>query len=371
MGIINLKDKNLYYIGGVVRDELLSRENFDIDLTYLGNAIEFAKNLPKAEIIQINEPFGTVKIKLYDKETDIASTRSEIYPQKGHLPVVDNIGCSLKEDILRRDFTINALAKSTLTGEIIDYTGGIDDIKTKTLRVLHDNSFIDDPTRIVRGLKFSVRFGFELDEHTKKLQDEYLSNINYDMSYKRLKKELIETFNLNSQTVFEKFVNEGIYKLIAPCNFTLPGVNIEKLISKYKPEILWIIYVGLLPDISNLPLTKQEKKIVDDFKNCTLTLPLSQKAREEDISDFEIYKTFEGVNLESIIMFATVNPEIVKHYLDNLRNIKIEITGKDLQEIGIPPSSKYSEIFDYVLKEKLKNPALTKAQEIKIAKKYL
>ncbi len=362
MSIINLKDKNLYYIGGVVRDELLDRKSFDIDITYVGNAIEFAKTIPDAEIIQINEPFGTVRIKLAGQEIDIASTRCETYPQKGHLPVVGDIGCSLKEDILRRDFTINALAKSTLTGEIIDYTGGIDDIKTKTLKVLHDNSFIDDPTRIVRGLKFSVRFGFEFDEHTKKLQDNYLSNINYDMSYKRLKKELVETFNLNSWTAFEKFVNEGIYKLIAPCNFTLPEVNIENLITKYKPEILWIIYVGLLPDISNLPLTKQEKKIVDDFHS------LIGKSTN---SDFEIYKNFEGVNLESIIMFATVNPEIVKHYLDNLRNIKIEITGKDLQEIGIPPSSKYSEIFDYVLKEKLKNPALTKAQEIEIAKKYL
>ncbi len=369
MSIINLKDKNLYFIGGVVRDELLGRESFDVDITYVGDAIEFAKTIPNAEILQINKPFGTVRIKLDGQEIDIASTRCENYPQKGHLPVVNNIGCSLKEDILRRDFTINALAKSTLTGEIIDYTGGIDDIKTKTLRVLHDNSFIDDPTRIIRALKFSVRFGFELDEHTKQLQDEYLNDINYNISYKRLKKELIETFNLNSQLAFEKFVNEGIYKLIAPCNFTLPGINLEKLISKYKPDTPWIIYIGLLPDISNLPLTKNEKKFVDDFKNCTLTL--SQKAREEGISDFVIYKAFEGVNLESIIMFATINPEIATRYLDNLRHIKLEITGKDLLYIGIPPSSKYSKIFDYVLKEKIKNPALTKAQEIEIAKKYL
>lgn len=362
MSIINLKDKNLYFIGGVVRDELLGRESFDVDITYVGDAIEFAKTIPNAEILQINKPFGTVRIKLDGQEIDIASTRCETYPQKGHLPVVNNIGCSLKEDILRRDFTINALAKSTLTGEIIDYTGGINDIKNKTLRVLHNDSFIDDPTRIIRALKFSVRFGFELDEHTKQLQDEYLNDINYNISYKRLKKELIETFNLNSQLAFEKFVNEGIYKLIAPCNFTLPGVNLEKLISKYKPEILWIIYIGLLPDISNLPLTKNEKKFVDDFH------ALIGKSTN---SDFEIYKAFEGVNLESILMFATINPEIATRYLNNLRHIKLEISGKDLQILGIPPSSKYSEIFDRLLKEKIKNPALTKAQEIDIAKKYL
>ena len=125
MNIINLHDKNLYYIGGVVRDELLGKESFDIDLTYEGDAVEFAKNINGVQIKQINKDFGTVRI-LYDgKEIDIASTRNEIYPHKGHLPEVFDIGCSLRDDVLRRDFTINALAKSTMTGEIKDFTGGL------------------------------------------------------------------------------------------------------------------------------------------------------------------------------------------------------------------------------------------------------
>lgn len=361
MNIINLKDKNLFYIGGVVRDEILNKESFDIDLTYHGNAIEFARTIPDAEIIQINEPFGTVKIKLYDEIIDIASTRCEIYPQKGHLPVVKNIGCDLKDDLLRRDFTINALAKSTLTGEIIDFTGGLDDLKNKTLRILHNNSFIDDPTRILRALKFAVRFNFELDSHSKYLQEKYLKNINYDMSYKRLKKELIETFNLNSQIAFEKFIKDGIYKLISPENFELPQINLEKLITKYKPENIWLIYVGLLPDILNLPLTKLEKKIVDDFKM------LKEKIFE---NHFELYKTFEQLNLESILMYSTVDLQAVKNYLDTLQHIKIELTGKDLQELGIKPSKKYQECFDFVLKTKLLNPKITKTEEINLAKNF-
>ena len=108
-----------------------------------------------------------------------------------------------------------------------------EDLKNKKLRVLHDESFIDDPTRIIRGLKFSVRFGFELDEHTRKLQQDYLANINYDMSYKRVKKELIETFNLNSQKAFEKFINENIYKLVTQNKVEMPKVNIESLINYY------------------------------------------------------------------------------------------------------------------------------------------
>lgn len=362
MKIINLQDKNLFFIGGVVRDELLGKESFDVDLTYVGNAIEYAKTIPDVQIVQINEPFGTVRIKLNNEEIDIASTRVETYPQKGHLPCVCGIGCPLKDDIMRRDFTVNALAKSTLTGEIVDYTGGLDDIKNKILRVLHDESFVDDPTRIVRSLKFSIRFGFELDENTKKLQDEYLKNINYDMSYKRLKKELVETFNLNSQAAFEKFINEGIYKLVSAKSFELPKVNFEHLIREFNPENIWIIYVGLLPDISALPLTKVEKKIVDDFNKL--------KNNKSFDSDFEICKVFEGLNLETIIMYCSINKDIVEKYLHKLRYIKIETTGKDLVEMGINPSSKYQQCFDFILEHKLKNPELNKVQEVELAKRF-
>lgn len=358
---MNIRDKNLYFIGGVVRDEILGKASFDVDLTYVGDAIEFAKGLDDVEILQINEPFGTVKIKAEGEEIDIASTRSEIYPQKGHLPVVEKIACSLKEDVLRRDFTINALAKSTLTGEIVDYTGGLKDIESKTLRVLHDESFIDDPTRIIRGLKFAVRFGFELDEHTKKLQEDYLANINYDMSKKRVKKELEETFNLNRQEAFDRFINQKIYKLLTSQDFDFPEVNFENLINKYKPENVWIIYVGQIPDIENLPLTKQEKKIVECYR---------QLIEKSYSTDFEIYKNFKDVPVESVIMFATKDYNSVVKYLDNLRYIKPQISGKTLIEHGIEPSDKFGQCFDYIVEQKLKKQNMTFQEEIELAKNF-
>ena len=186
---MKIKDKKLYYVGGVVRDQLLGLDSRDVDYCYEGNAIVFAKGL---NVIKENSDFGTVRVLMHDKYIDIASTRTEFYPKSGHLPEIDKIGCSLAEDLKRRDFTINALAKNTFTDEIIDFFGGINDIKNKKLKVLHDNSFIDDPTRIVRGLKFAIRFNFELDEYTQNLQNKYLENINYDMSYHRIKKELKE-----------------------------------------------------------------------------------------------------------------------------------------------------------------------------------
>lgn len=406
MNIININDTSnkLFYIGGVVRDELLNKQSIDIDITYVGNAIEYCSKF--GEVIQINPDFGTVRVKIPSSPhreianfvpstgsghnvseelnnviVDFASTRSETYPKKGHLPVVEKIGCSLKEDVLRRDFTINALAKSITTGEIVDYVGGLKDLKNKKLRVLHDNSFIDDPTRIIRGLKFAMRFNFELEEHTKKLQDEYLKNINYDMSYKRIKKELIETFNTplsnitkeyKKQRTFEKFINDKIYKLVTPNDIEIPSTNIEELIEKYcldidchvanaprNDEHIWLVYVGVLKDLSRLPLTKIEQKILDDVPQNILN------------SDFELYKTFENAKIETILLYAILKDQKgAKHYLDNLRNIKISINGKDLQNLGISPSPQYQEIFDEVLKAKLQNPKMTKEDELKIAKSY-
>lgn len=376
MNIININDNKLYYVGGVVRDELLGVESLDTDLVYEGNAIEFAKNLTSlpscehplqqetgkfpVEILQINEPFGTVRVKIDGREVDIASTREEIYERKGHLPTVTKIGCPLEDDVKRRDFTINSLYKSVSTGEIVDLTGGLEDLKNKTLRVLHNESFIDDPTRIIRALKFAVRFGFKLDKQTKKLQDNYLKNINYDMCYKRIKKELIETFNLNSQKAFEKFIKEGIYKLVTEKKVSFPRVNIEKLIKRYSVENIWLVYAGILGDLSRLPLTKTEQKILDDYNSIG-------KLK----NDFEIYRAFEKVQPETVILYAVLKDEkAALKYLDKLSAVKISINGKDLQEIGITPSPKYQEIFDCILREKLKNPNLSKNDEIKIARNY-
>ena len=368
MSTPKIKDDSnkLFYIGGVVRDELLGKKSFDIDITYVGNALEYCKKF--GQIIRENPDFKTVRVKV-DKQftsdnkeviVDFASTRSESYPKKGHLPVIDKIGCSLKEDVSRRDFTVNALAKSVKTGEIVDYTGGLKDLKNKKLRVLHPESFIDDPTRIIRGLKFAVRFGFELEEHTKNLQDEYLKNINYDMSYKRLKKELTETFNLNSQYAYEKFISDNIYKLVTPNEIHLTNVNIEELINKYNVENVWLVYVGTLRDLSRLPLTKQEQKILDDVPKTVLQ------------TDFELYKAFENTNIESVLLYAILyDRKGAIKYLDNLRKIKLEITGYDLQNLGIKPSKKYGEIFDELLKSKLQNPDMTKKDEIEFVKNLM
>lgn len=283
---MTLKDEKLYYVGGVVRDEILNRPSVDVDYCYEGNAIEFAQ---KFDIIRTNLDFGTVKVRYEDKDIDIASTRKEIYPRKGHLPKVLQIGCSLEEDLKRRDFTINALAKRTTDGEIIDLYNGKKDLENKVLRVLHEESFIDDPTRIIRGLKFTVRFGFKLDEGTKRLQEEYLSNINYDMCYHRLKKELVETFNLNREEAYRGFVNSGMYKLLGE-NQEKPKLDysFEKIINSYPCKHVWLMYLFMF-DLSNLELTRAEKRVLEWFERLKTEKP-TNNTPYESILMHKIYK---------------------------------------------------------------------------------
>ncbi len=276
-----MKDKNLYFVGGIVRDEILGAASFDTDYCYEGDAISFARS-KGFNILRENPAFGTVRIEKDGKEIDIASTRVETYPKKGHLPKVEKIGCSLKEDVLRRDFTINSLYKRTTDGEVIDFTGkGLNDIKEGRITVLHDESFVDDPTRIIRALKFSVRFGFELDERTRQLQTEYLDNINYDMSYHRVKKELVETFNLNKYKAYERFISENIYKLL--------GENQESCILSDKVEQFDVIYPWLkymaFFNLEKFELTRVEKRILEWAERLKTEAPNNNTPEESIIID--------------------------------------------------------------------------------------
>lgn len=399
----NLK---IFLIGGLVRDLLLhsrviasnaKQSNkindlklgcnisfLDIDITIEGDAIEFAnilKNEAGAKIESIHADFGTAKIKINNQEIDLASTRCETYPKKGHLPQVEKFGCSLKEDVSRRDFTINSIALS-LNQEnfcgIIDYTNGLDDLKNKMVKILHDKSFIDDPTRIIRALKYSTRFNFELDEKTQRLQEEYLSNINYDMCYKRLKNELKKTLNTTNTTYFEKFVSQNIYKLITPkCHAELDSASFQlgimdkfqNILKKTMPKNPWLVYLGLIlineneEILEKLELTKAEKQIILDAK---IILEKNPK------TDFEIYKTFKDVALESIAIYGLICDENkVLHYIKNLKNIKLEITGDDIIDLGFKPSKKFTKLFDFLLEEKIKNPKLTKEAELQLAKIHM
>lgn len=362
----------LYLIGGIVRDLLLKQKNLDIDITIEGDAIEFAKILERefnAKISSLHKDFGTAKVNINGKDIDFASTRCEIYPMKGHLPVVQKTNCYLKDDVFRRDFTINSLAIS-LNQEnfayLIDYVNGFEDLKNRKIRILHDKSFIDDPTRIIRALKYSTRLNFELEENTLKLQEEYLKHVNYDMCNKRVKQELKKTFDSCIPGTFDKFIDQKIYQLVTKNLFKKPSLNIEELVNIYVPKHPWLVYLGIIgidENLDKLELTKYEKQVIDNAKQLISFTPEN---------DFEIYKAFCNQKLETLLILAILGKEKdVRNYLDNLQEIKLSISGADLVKLGFKPSKSFGEAFDYALKEKLKNPKMKKSEELESVKSFL
>lgn len=389
--IANKNNINIYLVGGLVRDLLLDVNVFDVDILIEYDAIKFAKliieNSIKATIIKINDGLKTVRLKMNDIEFDIASTRSESYPKAGHLPIIDSYACSIQEDLARRDFSINSLAISLNKDRYfhtIDIFNGISDLKSGELKILHENSFKDDPTRILRAFKFRLRFNnLSLDPHTFSLQENYLNNItDYDICSSRLKSELIEIFNMNNMKSFSIFINEQIYKLFFDTfdykyssNIFQKLNNIPEIIEKYLAKTkdknnLWLIYFALLlkPDYSNLKLnlsfTKNEKRILEQA--FFLILNKKKFSFEDNFdNDFSIYTFFQAKYIEAILIYYFITDDKnALYYLDNLYNIKIQTTGKTLVELGLKPGKDFQYIFQNLLRLKISNPSLTSEEEI-------
>lgn len=158
----------VYLVGGAVRDLLLGRGRADVDLVVEGEPERLAAELGLAPHAN-HERFGTLKVELDGHEADIATARSERYPEPGALPVIA-AGARLEDDLARRDFTVNAMALP-LRGEpeLVDPHGGVADLEAGLLRVLHPASFVDDPTRAIRAARYAARLGLELEAETEQL----------------------------------------------------------------------------------------------------------------------------------------------------------------------------------------------------------
>ena len=372
---------NVYLVGGVVRDLILNKKIMDVDILCDFDATILAKKLCDNNIFkiqEIKEEFKTAKIVVNRMCFDVATTRCEIYPKSGCLPQITKTGVGLCDDAIRRDFTINTLVLSLNRDnflEIIDPTNkGLLDIKNKTLKILHNKSFIDDPTRILRMIKFMFRFDFKPDASTFKLMNEYLKNPNYDICYYRIKSEFMQTFNLNKIEVLDYFIENQIYKLfIKNINKNIDTIKTQNIINKYKSQIkqIYSIYMGIIADnedYKTLPFdfTAYEKKTFNDI------IKLSENKTYNKDDNYEIYNLFKDKNIESIIIYyLKTNDNNAIKYLDKLSKIKLSIKGKDLINLGIKEGKEFKIIFDGVLKVKLSKPNMKKEDELQIVTNLL
>jgi len=186
---------DIYLIGGVVRDLIIGRKIIDLDIVIEGDAISFSQRIADLFGCQHKkyESFSTASVYFQNQKIDFATARTEEYLRGGNLPKVKPAG--LKQDLMRRDFTINALAVSLNKdnyGAVTDVCGGIDDLNNKLLRIIHRKSFFDDPTRILRCVRFEKRFNFNIESNTLKCLKEAISGgALRTVSLQRLKNELL------------------------------------------------------------------------------------------------------------------------------------------------------------------------------------
>ncbi len=338
-----LNNINIYFVGGIVRDNLLNKPLKDIDLIVDKNALEFAHILPdEIKLKSLHKDFCTAKVEYEGINIDIATTRQEHYEYSGSLPVVDKIGVDIKDDYKRRDFTVNSLyAKITLCDnhlkyELIDYANGVKDINNKTLKVLHNKSYIDDPTRILRGVNFKNRFNFDFSAQDKRLINEYLSDIDIkNASYDRI----ISVFKqvLHSEANFKDIVLNKYYRLINNCDLNCDLNNIGNLISIFKLKERQEFYLKILLN-NNIDTLK--------FDNI-----LSMKKEFSKLKDYELAYYF----------YKTGDNNVLK-YLE-IRDIQTFVSGNDLIKMGFSQGKELGDILDSLLLYKLNHPKQLKNKD--------
>lgn len=380
-------DVKIYLVGGIVRDILLNRRFNDIDILVEDDAILFGEVLQKKysqniEILARNDKFKTLKIKFtINKKTfeaDLASTRSEVYEYPCALPILAETGVKLKKDIKRRDFTINALAMSLNSNDLCDIYDetehGIEDLEKGYIRILHPDSFMDDPSRIVRGLKYRTKLNFSLEKDTSLIQSQCLNSDKYTNDCQdRIKKEITETLNLFNPYCFDKFISENIYKLIIgetskkdiPNGHLLCNI-IENCIQHIDKENIWLIFLCIIfnfaplelvsENTEKLALKKKEQNILTDFFLIKSQIPAFALKN----TPYEIYEFLNKYSPEAIVANLCLEKdteicEKIYLYFSKLINIKLSVSGNDIAEFGIENGIIYKQILSEILKEKLNN----------------
>ena len=388
----------IYAVGGFVRDFLLDRPNQDIDLVAEGNGIAFARELARelGGRVREHEKFLTSVVVYHDREgrecrIDVATARLEYYEYPAALPTVEL--SSIKMDLFRRDFSINALAirlDGEFYGDLIDFFGGRRDIKDKVVRVLHTLSFVEDPTRCIRAVRFEQRYKFRLGPGTEKL----IRNI--------LPKHLLE--KLSPQRLFNEFrllceeetaaegilrLNElGILKTLGN-NLALNPVKtktLEKLkqvLSWYgmlffeEKEYAWIcFYFALCQNLNyaqasenyrqlGLPAVKKAEILRQRELLRSLVPKLKNWQKNFDLGSAKIsklYQMLQSVALEGLLYLMAVCGDEgleknLSRYITQWRREKADINGDDLRRLGIPPGPEYGNLLRLALFAKLDGKA--------------
>ncbi|MEO0102418.1 MAG: hypothetical protein ABIK81_01805 [candidate division WOR-3 bacterium] len=367
---------NLYLVGGPLRDILLKRRVKDIDLAVDGDSFKFASELAKSlkgEVFFYPQ-FLTAKVKWKGRIIDIARTRKEVYEKPAQLPKVTPAG--IEEDLKRRDFTINAIAYDIRKEEILDPFTGKRDLEKGIIRVIHPKSFIDDPTRIIRGIRFAKRFGFEMEKNTLRWAKEAIEGSFFSLlSGERFLQELKLIMKEKNWLMMIKEINRlGIFKSYLKRDLpeeAIKGLNLIKRGRNISSELFLFYLLSFFPQTERLPLTREEKREIFAFRKLySLKRRLSKARRPSTIC--QILKGFPISSLRLIKeLFAKEEGDKIREFLKRYRKVKTILTGKELKGLGIKPEVKYSEFLTKILYQRLDKKIKTRKEELRYLRRLL
>jgi tRNA nucleotidyltransferase (CCA-adding enzyme) len=389
---------NAYLVGGLVRDVLLKHENLDVDIVIEGDGIKFAHEFAEhyGARVTSHRKFETAVLIFPDGfHVDVATARMEYYESPGSPPVVET--SSLKLDLYRRDFTINTLAiqlNKRHYGTLIDYFGGQKDIKEKVLRVLHNLSFVEDPTRVLRAIRFEQRFGFKIGKLTLALIKNALKR-NYfkDLSSRRFFMELklilkeeepgkaIERMNEFDLLQFispEIKLTDRLRALLEETKKIITWYNLLYLEETLEPwRVYWHALTCALDDKALKAIANKMGMVKLDDRRMT-----SQRMKMKQLldslynfngNDYQLYTLLAPYDTETLLfLMAKVTnkriKQLVSNYFIKLKGTKTHLRGRDLIGMGFKPGPIFKEIFDHLLEARLNNLVKTEEDEIKFVK---
>ena len=361
----------VYVVGGFVRDLLIERENLDIDIVVEGNAVDFAYQLAKTweGQVQLHHQFKTAVITRSDGlKLDFVSARNETYPSPGALPSVEY--GTIVEDLLRRDFSINALAIQLLPdtfGELVDCTDGLRDLRTGYIRTLHKRSFVDDPTRIFRAIRYERRYNFQITESDQKqMLDAIKQGVLNLISGQRIRNEID---HILSEEAAPQMVNRmSDFDLLGaihstwkiPPNFnvlwTAAGQAIEWASTSLPNDpintgaILWMTLLTSPEAIEGVNSRLALENQLYDKLSAQTQLEHDLNALSTSSKPSEVYQLLNPYPLESLVfgMMQSNQPDWrvgkIGDYLTSLRSVQPLVTGEDLIQRGLKPSRAFSDL---------------------------
>jgi tRNA nucleotidyltransferase (CCA-adding enzyme) len=388
-----------YVVGGFVRDLFLYRGDEDMDIVIEGDGIAFSKKYGRISGARIHthEKFGTAVIIFPEGfKIDVASARMEYYKFPAALPVVEM--SSIKLDLYRRDFTINTLAiqlNPDRFGMLIDFFNAQKDIKEKSIRVLHNLSFVEDPTRVFRAIRFEQRFGFAISRLTAGLiQNAVSMDFFRELSGTRMFNELqLILQEENPAAAIARLNDFGLLKVVHPSlvcdkhliallNAVRQVVAWHDLLFLDDSYMKWAVYFLALihrcegPQAQEicrrLELTPRLQKLFMTGR-ANAEEALRWLVRHLPVDNSSLYHRLAGLRTELILfMMAATDKEKVKKaisfYFTSLRRMSISLKGEDLKRLGVSPGPIYREVLQAVLDAKLNGQVESYEDEVEFAR---